>query len=324
VVAASDAVTCRGAVAPCLSLENPPLDEVLTARLCFADQVPGLSLLDGGRGHGELPAAGRTCVARTFRPLEEVVEIGPDRGADCRASDECIGRDELCLSGSCTAGCPANDVPQLGASWSLRVASADDRGFFTFSPRGAFTQLAGTGTLASVVFQGATMVLQLRRVGQANEPLTAALAVGLPPPHGVPLVPGTGVSVLVVDGSTRESPTNRAVVVRDSTTGAVLFAADMAQGGPLLRPADVAPFSVGSTEVALACRLDDCGRWLHFSAIFTSPAGAVVVEPGKAVSISGPLGTHRFLAVANGRYSGSTACSQTDLRPWALWREAGP
>lgn len=326
VVQVSDAISCGGlaGIRSCLSGENAPLDETFNLRLCFASRVPGFLAPDGGRGPGEFPAVGATCVEKQFRPSDHVVETGPLRGAECATTADCKGKDELCLGGSCTSGCPGNDYPQLGSNWSLLVASPDDRGFFTATPRGAQTQLTGTGVLTAFLFQGSTMVLQLKRLGVANEPLTGAVSVGLPPGVGAPLAEGMKVSVLVVDGSASDNPSNRAVVVRDADGGAVLFAADMAQEGALLGAADLSPFAVASGGVPVGCTVEQCGRLLFYSTRFTSPSGGVELEPGSSASASSPLGTYHFLSVSNGRYADSAHCALQDVRPWAFWREKAP
>lgn len=323
VVQVSDVTTC-GLGASCLSPENAPLNEPFHAHLCWSSSVKGFEPGDGGLGAGVIPQVGLECADATFHPQDGVVEVSPPRGADCASSADCKGQGELCLSGSCTTGCPANDAPSLGDNWSLLVASPDDRGFFTVQPRGTQTQYSGTGTLTSFVYVGTSMKLELSRTGTIGEVLTGSLSVLMPPGHGAPLTAGTKVTVLVVDGGSSKNPSNRAVTVRDATSGALLFAADMAQLGPVLSAADLAPFGVANADAPTACRLDDCGRLLLFSTTFSAPGGAQTsVDPGKETSLVTSAGTYAFLNVSNGAYT-STRCTLDDVRPWALWRAKAP
>src|SRR5207248_1181868 len=121
-----------GAV-PCLNSENPAVNETFRAQLCYSPQAPGVTPPpDGGQDPvpGTLPDKSILCVTREFKPIDGVVELSPERGADCATHSDCKAN-ELCFSGACTSSCPANDFPELGGSWQLRVLEPDDQGFFT-------------------------------------------------------------------------------------------------------------------------------------------------------------------------------------------------
>jgi hypothetical protein len=307
---------------PCTNQENGPLNEAFSLHLCFATQRPlGMDFDDAGVGQGPLPLVGRTCVDRRFAIQDGVVEIGPERGAACTTSQECQGPGELCLSGSCTSGCPANDYP----TWGLQIASPADMGFFTASARPPGSQLTGTGTLTGVL-HGATLRLTLSRPGAgAGELLTAVLSVQLPPPATVPLVVGSRVAVMVVTGADPDLP-NRALVIRDATTGALLLAADTARGGALLGAADLTPFSLGSGAVPVGCRQDGCGKLLFYTRVLDggTPGSSAEVPPGGLATVVVPQGTYSLLSVTDGAYAAATTCAVADERPWVLWRSLGP
>jgi hypothetical protein len=319
VVQNADTQSC-GAPVTCLSPENAPLNEVFRAHLCWAPVGAHFEADDAGMGPGLLPSLGRQCTDQEFRPQDGVVEVGPPKGADCKTTADCKGADELCFGGSCTAGCPGNDYPELGNNWSLLVTKGNDRGFFTSTPRGAATAFTGTGTLASVVFNGSTMQLDLTRTGSAGESLTAQLSVVLPPGFGAPLMAGTKVQVLFVDASTDDNPTNHALTLRDPTSGALLFAADVAQLGHVLTDADLAPFTVTSADAPVSCRMEVCGRLLFFVTHFAAGTPSVDLEPGKTGTLTTPSGTYTVFPVTNGAFQGTTKCAVSDARPYAVWR----
>lgn len=319
VVLVSGVSTCSSA-GMCLDPENAPLNEPFSLELCFSNQRPtGVQFDDAGVGPGELPALSKTCVTKSFMIQDGVVEIGPARGAACTTTADCKGQDELCFDGACTAGCPANEYPELGSNWDLIVASPDNMGFFTQMPRPpSGKQFSGTGTITSVVYVGSSLQVSLTRPGLPNEQLTGKVTVQLPPMVGAPLQVGASVTVTVVDDGDK-TPT-RALVIRDSTKNTVLFAADMAQGGALLGAADLTPFSTATTEVPVGCRQNNCGRLLFFDRTWTWGASSVRAEPGKKVSLPLADGTWSFLNVTNGAYK-TTRCEVTSIQPWVMWRE---
>jgi hypothetical protein len=308
----------------CLSQENAPLNETFTVELCFSYQKPsGANFMDGGIALGTVQPASLGCVSKTFEPQDLRVEIGPGRGAACTSDTDCRGADELCLDGSCTSGCPANDFPELGSAWNLLIPSPDNMGFFTATPRGQGNTLTGTGTLTSFLYAGTGLTLHLSRTDPVtSEKLTGKLTMTLPPNAGAPLVTGSTVSVLVADDGRKPQP-SRAVVVRDAQTNQILLAADMSYVAPVLQPAELAPVSIGSGARVLGCRQDACGKLLYTTTTFTSGTKTLELEPGQTGELDLPEGRYRFLNVSSGRY-GSTDCEVTSLRPWVFWRQQAP
>lgn len=306
----------------CLHQENAPTNEPFTLKLCYANHQPtGVAEFDdAGVAHGQVEVPAQTCVEKRFMLEDGVVEIGPERGASCATTADCKGVDELCFAGACTTGCPANQYP-VPSSSNLGLGK-DDTGFFTATPRGTGTQLHGTGTITSAFYVGSTLKVYLSRLGPANEALGGQLTIALPPGTGIPLETGTTVSVTYVDNGRPEAEANRALVIRGSPSGQLLFAADTAQGGATLVDADLAPFSVSSGEVPIGCRTTTCGRHLYFTRRVAVGAEGVDVEPGERGSLVLSTGTWTLLSLSNGTFA-STECRVADMRPWVLWRSEG-
>lgn len=306
----------------CLDQQNAPLNEPFTLELCYAAQRPqGVAFDDAGVGSGALPKLSTTCTTRSFAPQDGEVEIGPARGSACTSTSDCKGQGELCLDGACTTGCPANGFPDLGSEWLLAIARPDNMGFFEMSARGATgSQLAGSGTLTSAVYQSNTLVLSFSRPGPiAGEVLTGRVQIKLPVGTGAPLTAGGQVSALLVEDGEASAPT-RAFLLKDLLTGEVLLAADMAQGGRLLGAADLAPFSVSDGDVAVGCTLTGCGRLLYFPLVFSAGASALELAPGAQGTLTVGRARWAFLNVSSGAYEGTTSCPVADLRPFAFWK----
>ncbi len=322
VVQVSGLRSCGRGTEPCLDAENAPLDEPFTLRLCYTHQLVGVDpdSADGGRVPGDFPAIGVSCIDKRFAPADGVAEVGPQRGADCTTTADCKGQDELCFGGACTAGCPGNDFPVLGSNWALSVARPDDRGFFATSTDGGVTNLTGTGTVTSAVYNGTTLTLRLSRPGPVGEALTAALFVTFPRDNAAPIPVGGQVRVALVEKLSQANQNNRALVLRDAASGKLLFAADVAQGGRILSDLDLSPLSLSFGEVPVGCRTDACGRQLFFTSRFAVGADAVTLEPGKAASLNTTQGIYRFVNVSNGAWT-DTLCALSDIRPWTLWLE---
>lgn len=313
-------VSCEGTRLQCKQAENLPVNETLSLRLCFVSERPSgvTDPVDGGSVPGRLPEVGQTCVDKEFRIADGVVEIGPQRGTTCADTGLCAGAGELCLGGSCTTSCPANGFPELGANWSLRLPSVDDQGFFDRTTVGSNTVLTGTGTLTSVLYQGQTTKLELARAGNGAETLRGTVFISLPPGFAAPFPQGETVTVKVVDAS-KDRPDNRALTVR-SSSGALLFAADVAQPGPLLSAAELSPFTVERAPQLIGCRVDTCGKLLYQQTRFAAGADSVSLDPGASVEKLAGGGLYQFLNVSNGRYP-KTQCTFGDLAPWALWKK---
>ncbi len=306
----------------CLQAQNAPLDETLNLKLCYQSEILGIDLPDGGRFAASYPEPDQTCVDKEFRVIDGVVEIGPRKGTTCSGQQDCFGIGELCLAGSCTASCPANGFPVLGAGWALRVDSSD-QGFFSTTLDGGSSVLSGTGEITSVIYNGGTMTVRLKRLGAAGEVLTGAVYVTLPMGQAAPLPQNSMVTVRVIDGSSSANPENRAVVIREAVGGALLFAADHAQQGTLLKAADTQPFNVSFTAPLVGCRFNSCGKQLFFKTRFSAPPVESAMDPGQSVLLTVPQGGYRVLNVASGSY-GVTTCKLFDIRPFAIWREKAP
>jgi hypothetical protein len=302
----------------CLTAENAPIDEPFNLQLCYQSEVLGVALPDGGRMAAIYPKPDQTCVDKEFRVVDGVVEVGPRKGTVCTGPLDCVGVGELCLSGSCTASCPANGFPVLGAGWALRIDSSD-QGFFASSSDAGTPVFSGTGEITSVIYNGGTMTVRLRRLGPANEVLTGALYVTLPMGEAAPLPQGGTVNVQLYEGSTTANPENRAVIIRE-TDGGLLFAADHAQQGTLLKPADTAPFTVSFSTPLVGCRFNECGKQLFFKTRFSVAPVESSLDPGKSALLTLPQGVYKALNVSSGTYA-STTCKVFDIRPFALWRE---
>ena len=107
-----------------------------------------------------------------------MVEIGPQRGADCVTAADCKGTGELCFSGACTASCPANTFPAEAES-SLRIG-VDDCGFFTATTEGTKTTYVGSGTVGSAAYNTSSLRIYLTRTGSVGETLTGTIDFDVP------------------------------------------------------------------------------------------------------------------------------------------------
>ncbi len=311
-------VSAAGRCGDCLVGENAPYDETLNLELCYVTQLPASVAVDAGRFPSEFPAAElRTCTSKTFTPSQQTVEIGPKRGAACTTTSDCQGKDELCFDGSCTAGCPSNDVPLLSG---LSVPRLNNQGFFAEEGRDAgVIRSAGQGRVSTVLFQGPTMTVSLERRGSAGETLRGQVQVSLPMQLGAPLASDAGVTVRFFEDS--RQPGNNAFVIRDQASGALLLAADGALSRRLLPPADLAPFSIEDAAEPFGCRQEMCGKVLFFQTRVVVGSSGVELDPGKPQPVNAPGGVYRALAAWNGVYREPNSCTVKQVRPFALWRE---
>lgn len=299
----------------CLAPENAPLDEVFTAHLCYTNEVTGFLALDAGRAEAPFPNVGVVCVDKEFKPSDAVVEIGPERGSDCTTSAQCKGTDELCFSGSCTSGCPANAYPSAPG---LQVASVTNRGFFITMPSGERSVSSGTGLLTSAQYNGTTLNVQLSRRGAANEPLTGSVQVTMPTRDGPAFVINSQVTVTLIDASTSTNVSNRALLIRDAATGQLIFAADVAQLGRIVTAAELAPFELSDSEAPTGCRVDACGKALFSSVKVSARNASVDVATGDVATLQVGTSAYRFINAFNVKYA-KTTCDFAELRPYALW-----
>lgn len=298
----------------CLVPENAPPDETFRLQLCFVNQIDGVEApSDGGRVSAPFPPAdAQTCVTREFQPQQGVVEISPQRGADCTTTADCKGKDELCLSGSCTAGCPSNVYP---AQPELVVAYTS-MGFFAESREtdGGRVLQTGTGKITATQFTGETLQVTVSNVGGSGR-----VDVKLPGGLGGPsLTNNTDVKVLVAV-RTDDNVISRGVTLRDAATNELLFAADSALIAPVLKDADLAPFTVTREAGAVGCRIDaSCGKLVFSKQKLTNGTSSVSVEPGKLASLIGGT-NYRFWNVTDGQYGTGSMCRS--YRPYAFWKE---
>ncbi len=299
----------------CLGAENAPLDETFRAHLCYTNDVSRFMGNDAGRAEGLFPNVGVTCVDKEFRPRDGVVEVGPERGAACTTAATCFGPGELCFSGSCTAGCPLNTYPSAPG---LQVASITNRGFFTVSPAGGRSVATGAGTVTSATYNGTTLTVQLSRRGAASEVLTGSVQVTMPTREGPALATSAPVTVTVIDASTASNVNNRGLVVRDSNSSQLLFAADVAQLSRVLSGSDIAPFTITDGTVPTGCRTDGCGKALFVAATVNAGGPSVDIEPGERASVKAGTVTYSFVNAFDVTYA-KTTCDYAVLRPYAIW-----
>jgi hypothetical protein len=303
----------------CLRGENAPLDETFRLQLCYVHSLAGVTVGDGGTAPGALPDNGQTCVWREFRPGDLEAEVTPQRGAACTSNSQCLGKDELCFSGACTSGCPANDFPALSSTWSVRVGSVDDQGFFTTTTANGQTVYTGSGTVGSALYNGNSLALQLTRPGSGGAMLTAGLDVTLPSGHAPPFTAGQAIVARVIDASSSANPENRALTLRDAS-GVLLLAADVGQGGLTLQASDLSPFAITWEPELVGCRAGDCGKELFSPLRLTGPSGSIALQPGNSAAHPTPDGTYRLLNVGNSSWA-TTTCRFRLLRPFLLYRE---
>jgi hypothetical protein len=304
----------------CLVPENAPTDETFRLELCFVNQIDGVEVpADGGRVLGAFPAPGvQTCTTREFQPQQRLVEISPARGADCTTTSDCRGSQELCLNGSCTAGCPSTTFP---AQPEL-VVSYTSMGFFAESRDldGGRTLQTGTGRITATQFSGETMQVSLSNTGGSGR-----FEVKLPGGLGGPSLPTTTDLKILIAIRSEANKVFRGVVVRDARTDELLFAADTAIDGPILTAVDLAPFNVATEAEPVGCRVEStCGKLVFTRQVLSATGGTtgqIVAEPGKlstgSIVTATGAASYRFWNVTSGQY-GSPTCDS--YRPYAFWK----
>ena len=300
----------------CLYGENAPPGETFRARFCYAENVPALREQDAGVAVlGTLPVDGITCVEKTFRPEEGELLLELLPGPPCTRHGDCSGQGELCLGNRCTTGCPANDFPVLGAAWRLAVDEPEDQGFFDVAEDVAGTTWSGSGTVGAVRYDSGILQLTLLKPGALGGTLPGKLRVALPPGISVPFTLGEQVSVRVRDLTRSAGGAQRGVVIRDGV-GALLLAADAAEGAPVLGPADTAPFTVNVDGEVVGCTPTDCGRELQQSTRFSDVDGGTL-PPGVSPRLEVGGRGYKLLNVANARYAQGT-CRLGRFAPYAV------
>lgn len=303
----------------CLAPENAPVDETFRLQLCYVNQIDGVvAPADGGRLMAGFPPADvQTCVTRDFQPQQGLVEISPLRGADCMTTADCKGTGELCLAGSCTAGCPSNAYPPQPDL----VVAYSSMGFFAEARDldGGRTLQSGTGRITATQFSGETLQISLSNAGGSGR-----VDVTLPGGLGGPSLSSANEVKVTVAIRAERSKVFRGVVFRDARTDELLFAADRGIGAPVLTDAELTPFTVSQEQEAVGCRIDaNCGKLVFFKQrLAAAGATSVSVEPGTLASgpfpVDGGVAPYRFWNVTAGTYPASSDCDS--YRPYALWR----
>lgn len=339
-VIVSNAVSACGSLVggvDCKAVENAPVNESFQAHFCY-----GLAgSLDPG-GDAGVPSPGAVapgsvlCTDRSFQIQDGVVELSPSRGTTCNTHADCAdagtgtdGGSLLCFNNTCTPVCPANDFPQLGGSWQVSIDDPQnsDYGFWP-APVGSNPMIwSATGVVTSVTYNGGTMIASLATDTSENAP-HGVLNVTLPPGYPVALYTHEVISIRIVDNSPSSYIPLRAVVIRDST-GQLLLAADMAQGGPLLSAKDIAPFAVSDAHDIEGCDTTPCGRRVFDGTDFSFQGGLpYTLSPGESVTADTDAGTFVLLNVSNSRFpTPSPACQPKDVRalmPYAIVNQRKP
>lgn len=300
---------------PCVGASPAPSSEPLEAELCYARSAPAGSTFDGGVALAALDPKALDCVATTFRPADERVELTPSLDATpCGADDPCEGDGELCLGGVCTRSCPQNAFPELGPGHWLSVGAPEDRGFFDRTTTGGITRLTGSGTVTALSFQGQAVSISI-----AGARGSATLFVSVPRGYEPTVAIGEVLTAQVVDASSQERPETRALGLR-AAGGALLFAADMASPSPLLTELS-APFTVRRRAEVVGCLVDlPCGKRRFHATEIAAPDGAsYVLAPGQGFSASTADGVYEFFNVGNYEYE-STPCGRSSLMPYVIRR----
>lgn len=303
--------------APCVQQEIPAIDEIFRARLCYALSVPITIQADAGVPvAGKLADANSTCVTKEFAVRDGLVEISPERGANCTVHADCKGKEELCLDAQCTTACPSNGFPQLGSGWQFAIEEPDDQGFFSLAQNGTVKTYTGTGTVASVRYDNSVMTLRLSRPFGATGTVLGTVYVQLPGTNAVAFNVNESVSVTLTDKSTNQNFGQRAIVIRDAA-GVLLLAADTAQTERVLDDGAISPFTVNVGGEVAGCAPTDCGKQLQSKTVFGYGAGSAEVSPGDAPRVVVKGAAFRLLNVSNSRYQ-STVCSLEKFTPYAI------
>jgi hypothetical protein len=325
-VQVSSAAGCGGfGGTSCLNPENAPYNETFNLHLCYALSADVPPSLDGGAVEGMLPTD-TTCVDKQFQIDDGLVEISPQRGADCVTSADCRGPGELCFSGACTASCPNNTYPQIGNNWDIGIGITDMGFFDSVTDVNGRTIFTGTGTISSAAYSGNSVRIHLTRTGSSGEALNGVIAFTVPPNELGPLTAGAPVSVKSVQPSMTENPDNAALIIRAvDDGGTLLVAADSAQNGPLLSGDDVQPFTVAFNQDTVGCRSTDCGKLLFSTTTFTLSGGQQVnLEPGGQANLVSSAGTYRAVNVDAQRNGMDAMCDPADIRPYLIWQDKPP
>ncbi len=306
----------------CLQTTNDFPNDTFTARVCYALSVNGGQTADAGVPFsGTLPPGDLVCATKDFQPKEGTVQLAPPPPASCTVDAGSCPSGQLCFGGLCSGGCPANDFPSYGGGYYVNVG-APSGPFFLQNGSASSTVFSGTGTLSSFTYSGGTTLLALSNDAGFNGNVNFALpqldaGCCLEAFH-----PGETLSVTVTE--TPPGSGNRALVIRDGT-GQLVQAADMAGNGPILGPADTAPFTVTLSATPLGCNPVVVGcKAVYAGTLFSTPEGAALLAvPGQLVNVTTSGGNFGVLNVTNTSYqvtsTSPTACAGfTPLAPYTI------
>ena len=294
------------------------MDETLNAHLCYSPSAPGVAMVDAGvPTEGSFLPTNKLCVDNTFRVEDGVVEVGPVPGASCTVNSDCKNPGELCFGGTCSAACPANQIPPLGGGWQVAVPDWDDQGLLSTATNAAGQMVTtGTGVVGTVHYSSGTMTAVLKPADGGSTPV-ATIYLTLPPMYALALPPGQGVALEIVDGSTAMNVGNRAISLRD-LSGNLLLAAEVAQEGPLFSATDTAPFAVTPTQNLVGCDQDGCGKLLHFTTVFDGGSVPAELAGGQTQRTIAANRAYLFVNVANNAYATTTTCAVQKMSPYAI------
>jgi hypothetical protein len=309
----------------CLQQTNDFPDDTFTARVCYALSVNGGQVADAGVPFsGTLPSGDLICATKDFQPQQGTVQLTPPPPSPCTGDAGSCPVGQLCFSGLCSSGCPENDFPTYGGGYYVNVG-APSGPFFLIQTSATNTVSTGTGTLTSFSYSGGTTFLALTNDAGFSGNVTFSLpeldaGCCLEAFH-----PGETLSVTVTE-TPPPAPdlVNRALVIRDGS-GQLVQAADMAANGPILGPADTAPFTVTPSTSALGCNSVAIGCKAVFTGtLFSTPEGAAPLGvPGQLLNLTTSGANFGVLNVTNTTYqltsTDQTACDEfIPLAPYLI------
>ncbi len=317
---------CGGALGgqACLQTTNDFPNDTFTARVCYALSVNAGQMADAGVPFsGTLPSGDLVCATKDFHPAQGTVQLAPPPPAPCGDDAGSCPSGQLCFGGLCSAGCPVNGFPSYGGGYFVDVG-APSGPFFLHAGSGPNAVSSGIGTLTSVTYgSGSTNLTLSNDAGLAGDVTFNLPQLGtsccLEAFH-----PGETLSVTVVETPPVNGASNRGLVIRDGN-GQLIQVADMAANGPILGPAETAPFTVTLSATPLGCSFAVVGCKAVYSAtLFSTPEGAALLSaPGQLLDVATSGATFGVLNVTNTSYqvtsTNASACAgYSALAPYAI------
>lgn len=306
----------------CLQQTKDFPDDTFTARICYALSVTGGQFADAGVPFfGNLPTGDLVCPTKDFHPQQGTVDLTPPPPTPCTADAGSCPAGQLCVGGVCSTGCPESGFPAYGNGYYVNV-STPSGAFFLQSSSATTTVSSGTGALTALNYNGGTTTLNLT----SDAGLTGSVTFTLPQlDAGCCLEafhPGETLSVAVTEAPAASG--NRGIVIRDEH-GQLIQAADMAGNGPVLGPADTAPFTVtlsptplGCSSVAVSCKA------IYAGTVFSIPEGAApLAVPGQLLNLTTSGANFDVLDVTNISYQAAAGLPNgclgfTPLAPYVI------